>query len=224
MAHIDYTPITDPGLQLLEAVSSLDIPWCAKILDQFETTHRSTYQSVQTLQAASTLATTSYHQEVDDDGNVTVLPTKPQYPATIDLINNTRDEDGYSPLMLAFQSPNEHGAIPMIQFLIQQGGNIKTVPQRVRSRIQWERKQKPTCDSFHQNNAKQSFLLPLWEEEMEKKSRGSMALQDRGESGESSTLVPSMNPTNIERERYKQEPIERDGLFYERKTDRGKGK
>jgi hypothetical protein len=190
-------------LLLLEAVASLDIEWCQKILERYENEHRANYlDHPQTLLSASTRKT--------DDSTL--------YPAVVDLINNTRDEDGYSPLNLAFQSSSsEHGAIPMIQYLISMGGNVNSVPQRVRSRIQWEKKQKPICESYHRENFKQSFLLNVWEEEEEKVEKSVDTVAKKTPC----CLLPSMNSASIEREKYKNEPKERGDLFYQRKVQRG---
>ena len=40
MAHIDWAPMTDPSLELLEAVASFDVRWCEDILLRFQTTYQ----------------------------------------------------------------------------------------------------------------------------------------------------------------------------------------
>jgi hypothetical protein len=206
MAHIDYTPITDPGLQLLEAVASCDIPWCTQILEDYERDHRALHHAnPQTIETATTVATSAH------------LP----YPAVVDLINNTRDEDGYTPLILAFQSTSsQHGALPMIHHLLAKGGNIDTVPQRVRARIQWEKEQKPTCDSYHHNNGKPSFLASAWDDNGGAAHEGQTSRTTRVET----TVLPTMGSRNIEKEKYKEELIEQNDLFYQRRVKRGSGK
>lgn len=203
MAHIDWKPITDPGLQLLEAVASFDITWCDKILTQYEAEHRQVYHSQpQTLKQASTIV------KVENKDNA----PPPLYAAVVDLINNTRDEDGYTPMAIAFQSPEEHGAIPMIEFLLSKGGDVRQIPGRVFDRLDFDRTtiaggQFVTGLDFHKATRKESLLVPLWEQEKA-----------------STRVLPepfaTAKPTDIEKQRFLQEDRERGEIFYRRGTKR----
>ena len=206
MAHIDWKPITDPGLELLEAVASYDIPWCQKILSNFEQTHKSTYQK--------------QPMTIEDASNPNIETKYKTYPGIVDLINTTRDEDGYTALMLAFQNPTQHGAISMINFLLENGGDITRVPPRIRSRIQFDDGTQTggsfkTGVSFDKHLKKETLLLSKWD--VEEKKRKEMYV------GLIPDDLPTTNPNQIEANRFKDEELKRDGLFYKRETGRFDG-
>jgi len=214
MAHIDWAPMTDPSLELLEAVASFDVRWCEEILQKFQTTHQScTFPK--TLKEAS-----SSHS----DGTTATLD-----PAVVDLINNAHDEDGYTPLILAFLSPEQHGAIPMINFLIKNGADVSRVPISIRTRINYERVQPPICRDFRKESFKQSLLVPMFDceakkarEERQEDENNILSFQTQTNIKKRPFDLPSGTDSyKIEIEKYKYEKKERNDLFYMRGVARG---
>ena len=221
MAHIDWAPMTDPSLELLEAVASFDVRWCEDILLRFQTTYQNcTFPK--TLKEAS--STNNSHS----DGTTAALEPALD-PAVVDLINNARDEDGYTPLILAFLSPEQHGAIPMINFLVKNGADVSRVPISIRTRIDYERVQPPICRDFRKKSFKQSLLVPMFDceakkarEERQEDENDILSFQNKIRSKKRPFDLPSATDSyKIEMEKYKYEERERNDLFYMRGVARG---
>ena len=79
--------------------------------------------------------------------------------AVRDLINNSRDADGYSAMILALDHPGEFGALPMIRFLLNHGADLNAVPARVRQRVAAEATSRRISKNFKPERFPQTLLL-----------------------------------------------------------------
>jgi hypothetical protein len=131
----------DAGRALLEAVASNDVDAAAAALDRH----------------ARDWARTYCWGPLPLGADARPPPRVPR--CVVDLVNNTRDADGYSPLILALDDPAEHGLVPMVRFLLDHGADLRTAPPRVRARIAREAQARRVTTSFHRTAAKPNVLL-----------------------------------------------------------------
>ena len=139
----------DPGLQLLEAVAANDVPMAKRVLERHAREHARDYQFCATLEQAQV-----------NLNNIGINPEECTAPQSVrDLINNSRDEDGYSAMVLALDHPGEFGALPMVRFLIENGADLEKVPVRVKERIRAEAESRRISKDFKPERFPQTVLV-----------------------------------------------------------------
>ena len=139
----------EPGLLLLEAVAANDIPRAQAVLARHAHEHARDYQHCATIREAT--------QPLNPEETVSSASSVPK--AVRDLINNSRDADGYSAMILALDHPGEFGALPMIRFLLDHGADLNAVPARVRQRVAAEATSRRISKNFKPERFPQTLLL-----------------------------------------------------------------
>jgi hypothetical protein len=142
----------EPRLLLLEAVAANDIPRARAVLARHAREHARDYQHCATLAEA----TRSPPLNPED---ASVAPASTVSRAVRDLINNSRDDDGYSAMILALDHPGQFGALPMIRFLLDHGADLNAVPARVRRRIEAEAAARRVAKNFTPERFPQTLLV-----------------------------------------------------------------
>ena len=136
----------DPGLLLLEAVAPNDIPRAKAVLARHARDHARDYQHCQTIEEATK--------------RLNPEEAEAEVPASVrDLVNNSRDADGYSAMIIALDHPSQFGMLPMVRFLLDNGADLNTVPARVRNRIKAEAESRQIATDFRPERFPQTLLV-----------------------------------------------------------------